>query len=69
MFSDEASSVLDSLQPHPDLEELTIRGFSVETCQDVIFHAGQPEDVELVSCKPVWVQMGQPEEIELVSID
>ncbi|CAN6235606.1 unnamed protein product [Urochloa humidicola] len=28
MFSDEASSVLDSLQPHPDLEELTIRGFS-----------------------------------------
>ncbi|CAL5026478.1 unnamed protein product [Urochloa decumbens] len=28
MFSDEATSVLDSLQPHPDLEELTIRGFS-----------------------------------------
>uniref|UniRef100_A0A0A9GNQ7 R13L1/DRL21-like LRR repeat region domain-containing protein n=1 Tax=Arundo donax TaxID=35708 RepID=A0A0A9GNQ7_ARUDO len=28
MFADEALSVLDSLQPHPDLEELTIRGFS-----------------------------------------
>uniref|UniRef100_A0A0A9CEA1 R13L1/DRL21-like LRR repeat region domain-containing protein n=1 Tax=Arundo donax TaxID=35708 RepID=A0A0A9CEA1_ARUDO len=28
MFADEASSVLDSLQPHPDLEELTITGFS-----------------------------------------
>ena len=28
MFSYDASSVLDSLQPHPDLEELTVRGFS-----------------------------------------
>ncbi|KAL6903514.1 hypothetical protein ACP4OV_004327 [Aristida adscensionis] len=28
MFANEASSVLDSLQPHPDLEELIIRGFS-----------------------------------------
>ncbi|CAD6263093.1 unnamed protein product [Miscanthus lutarioriparius] len=27
MFSDDASSVLDSLQPHSDLEELTITGF------------------------------------------
>ncbi|RLM75535.1 hypothetical protein C2845_PM15G14150 [Panicum miliaceum] len=28
MFSCDASSVLDSLQPHPDLEELTVKGFS-----------------------------------------
>jgi Leucine-rich repeat (LRR) protein len=27
VFSDDSSSVLDSLQPHPDLEELIIRGF------------------------------------------
>lgn len=36
--------------------------------KDVSFHAGQPEDVELVSCNPVWIQMGQPDEIELVCI-
>ncbi|CAD6263072.1 unnamed protein product [Miscanthus lutarioriparius] len=166
MFSDDASSVLDSLQPHSDLEELTITGFcgvrfplwlgneymfslsilelkdclnckelpslgrsstsrafptletlkfmnmdswelwdeieatdfhclqhltimrcsklnrlpkphalqnlrikNCETCKDVSFHAGQPEDIELLSCKPVWVQMDQPEEIELICID
>ncbi|GJN27838.1 hypothetical protein PR202_gb15892 [Eleusine coracana subsp. coracana] len=28
MFPDDASYVLDSLQPHPDLKELTIKGFS-----------------------------------------